>query len=324
MIAMLLTVERLLSRIERKRELFAIDPYYRDAVADVVDVWGSLEAAVTDLYRCVPVVFRADAVVAGRLPQLVEILRGYGLTPVDAEIFRFDRRTTREVWRYQLNIATRDRLDVMDMIMPAADSLYVLFRHHAASSPVPSTVELNGIRGPSRPESRRANELRSLAGPAQESVLTYVHMADEPADVLRELSVLFDRGTRLRMLSGLRAGTSSERLEPALRLLAGQADPNTLDYGRALDRLDTLCANAGHGGMADAVRVRVDVIRRGGGRDWRGLLAAVAAVGLSWSHWDQVTVAARLSARHHNQEPAIPDLDAGLWTCSAACTGEEQ
>ncbi|MEU1470982.1 hypothetical protein ABZ434_22465 [Streptomyces sp. NPDC005761] len=310
-----------LSRVDRKREIYAGDPYYRDAWDDVSAVLGTGPAVADALHAVAPLVLRPDAVAARGGAGLLTAVRDAGFVPVAWSTFRFDRHTTREVWRYQLNIATRERIDVMDLIMPAGESLYVLLRDTRKTG-IPATTRLSGLKGPSRPEDRETHHLRRIAGAAQASVLTYVHVSDEPADIVRELGIFFDRPERTRLLGALDARQDvTDQVLAVLAEIEQRTEACDLSWKSALERLSRLLADRPDGTELNSMLERV---RSGRSRDWRSLLDQADRLGLKWRHWDRVAVAAELSARHLEVEPVIPDVGRSAWTADEPACPEDR
>ncbi|MEU4062668.1 hypothetical protein AB0F25_09575 [Streptomyces wedmorensis] len=304
------TVPERLSRVALKRELYAGDPYYRDAWDDLRAMRGVGPDTLDVLHRATPLVLRPDALAARGGTALLAAARAAGFVPVAWETFAFDRHTTRELWRYQLNIATRERIDVMDMVMPKGKSLYVLLRDERPSA-VPASTRLSTLKGPSRPEDREPHHLRYLAGPAQASVLTYVHVSDEPADLVRELGIFFDRPQRRELITAL-DGTAdvTDEVLAALRDVEAGADAADLLFEPALARLSGRL-----GGRADTAELATLLRRIGSGdsRDWQAVLALADHLGIELPHWDRVAIAAELSARHLDADPVIPDVGRSSW-----------
>src|SRR5687767_6770495 len=108
-----------------KRNLFAIDPFFREAWEDVLQFWSSTDA-IYKLHQIASIVYRPDAIVTRGVERAMRATSELGFTPVACNEFRFDRLSIRECWRYQLNAATFDRIEVMDLIMPTTISLYVV------------------------------------------------------------------------------------------------------------------------------------------------------------------------------------------------------
>ena len=81
----------------------------------------------------------------------------------------------------------------MDMILTGFTSLYVLFYKESSKEAVSATNELSRYKGPSLPKERKIGQSRYSAESAQVSVLTYIHVSDEPSDIIREIGAFFDR-----------------------------------------------------------------------------------------------------------------------------------
>lgn len=313
------TVPEELSRVERKREIFAGDPYFRDAWDDFREACGTGQAQTEQLFRVAPLVLRPDAIATRGGTRLLEAVAAQGFVPVACETFRFNRHTTREVWRYQLNIATRERIDVMDMIMPAAESLYVLL-HDATDSPVPATTRLSSLKGPSRPEDRQASHLRHIAGPAQASVLTYLHVSDEPADIVRELGIFFDSSQRNRLLGRLCSTEDATGAVLAeLATIESRTQPSDLCWRPALARLRQALdqASTANRAQTEVLSGLIDQVLAGRSKEWQALLAQADGLNLDWDYWDRVAVAAELSARHLDAMPVLPDVGRTSWVMGA-------
>ncbi|MBN9795610.1 hypothetical protein DMP17_44650 [Pseudonocardia sp. TMWB2A] len=303
-----------LTRSPSKIRTFSLDPYYRDAVDDVVHAFGSIESAVPVLHELSPLVLRPDIIATRGGGRLLARLDEMGYVPVAGRPLEFTRHLVREIWRYQLNIATRQRIDVMDMVMLGAIGLYVLLRRRPPGTDVPATVMVSRLKGPSAPERRRPEHLRALAGPGQESVLTYIHVSDEPADIVRELGVFFDRRERLRLLAAARAGANDPTdVFAQLAQLEDDTTSATFDVSEALDELVRLVEARGRSAVGDETLALAQAVRTGRSRDWPALLGLVDRLGVPWPRWHRVAVAAHASDRHLDARPAVEDLDDGAW-----------
>ncbi|MFJ3825455.1 nucleoside-diphosphate kinase [Streptomyces nodosus] len=300
-----------LSREGRKRETYAVDPYYRDAWDDLADLLGTERTVADQLHRVAPMVLKPDAVAVRGGARLLTAVRAAGFVPVAWRKVRFDRHTSRELWRYQLNVATRERIDLMDMIMPIGESLYILLRD-TTESEIPATARLSDMKGPTRPEDREAYHLRRIAGGAQASALTYIHVADEPADILRELGVFFERSERKRLLAALDSRRDvTQQVLAALTEVEACTEASDLFWKPALDRLDAQLSS--HPNSAE-LAVLLQQVRSGRSKDWQSLLALADRFGMQWSRWDRISVAAQLGARHLAAEPVIPDVSRSAWS----------
>lgn len=260
-----------LTVLERKRELFAIDNYFREA-------WWDLASVQRLLHRLAVVVFKPDAVVGRRIAPCLRLLHDHGYTILGACSFRYTRHLIRETWRYQFNIASRDRIAVVDRLLTSTPSLLVVIGDRGAGE-LPASVRLGALKGPSEPSLRRAGEIRYELG-VLTTLFNFIHTSDEPLDVVREIGVALDPLDRQTLAAniGAWADASASTLKLAGRLEARHA-AHDLDRDRSLERLSR---------HADRdVRDGVQRVRDGDPDAWRTIFDAVPRV----AEWDALSVA---------------------------------
>lgn len=304
-----------LTRSSRKRDLFGGDPYFRDAWDDIVGLWPDSRERVARLHRTALVVFRPDAIVSRRIELALDMISAKGLTPVAVTTFKYDRMKVREGWRYQLNIATRDRIDVMDMVLTRAPSMLVLYRQELPDMRLPTTVWLSGMKGPSLPASRAPGQLRFVLGKAQVSVLTFVHISDEPADVVRELGVFLPHAARQRALRSLDAARDvTTELCAVLNKLYASTAAHDLLMTNAIKKIRETIGTSPHRKPHDPLADHLSAIEAGNSLDWRGLLKILKDRRIKLDRWDEVAIAAELCQRHFpGMLPVIPDIGSDAW-----------
>jgi hypothetical protein len=122
---------------------------------------------------------------------------------------RIDRVLAHELWRYQWDGASLDRIELACEALEVGTSLYTVWK--APEDPVPLAVRFCRMKGSRHPERRRRNDLRTILG-APDRMLTAVHVPDEPADVVRELAVLVPAADRDRVLRGCLGPQETSRL----------------------------------------------------------------------------------------------------------------
>jgi hypothetical protein len=127
------------------------------------------------------------------------------------------------------------RLFILNLLMSMGPSLYIVFHDETVRSTAPATVHLRHFKGPAVVSKRRRFHLRRLAGPTVASLLSYIHVSDDPADLVREMAILFGSDARRTILEEIEQQV--DRTSEALRLIAGlerQAPRHALDpAGRA-------------------------------------------------------------------------------------------
>lgn len=285
----------------RKHAAFAEDPYLRDALDDLRRIHPARLHRL--LHHTVPVLFRPDAMVTGHYRHIWSLLQREGLQAVHAVPFRYGRPLVRECWRYQLNIATRQRIDVMDMVLTDQPAAYVLFRRPHSQAAEALCTRISRLKGPSDPARRQPGQLRHSDSAAQASVLTFLHVPDEPLDLLRELGAFFARPDRLAIV---RAVSRPERTQQALALLdsvAAQYEPHDLRPATAWRNL-LRCARAdAREGLASLQQQwQADPA------SWQRILPRVRALHPAAQRWDLVAIAASSATTHFaGGVPLVPD-----------------
>ncbi|MFL6161962.1 MAG: nucleoside-diphosphate kinase [Jatrophihabitantaceae bacterium] len=181
-----------------KARLFSVDTYF-------VEAWQQLTELTPDplefAHRHGIVVLKPDACAGRRGSAIINWLAEHGFEAAYCARLRFDRHSLRALWRYQWNMATPQRRALQEQVMTSFDSLVVIVRR-ARPIRVPTTVYLTDLKGPSLPADRKPEHLRTVLK-STNAILNFVHTADEPADVIRELGIYFDTAQRSACLRTL-------------------------------------------------------------------------------------------------------------------------
>lgn len=218
MVVSVVTLETCLTPNEIKARVFARDPYYAVALEEARQCWTAAPALQRLLWNTASLILRPDAIAGGQGANILPVLRELGFIPVAAAAVRLSLYQTRELWRYQANVSTLERLRLLDLIMTSGHSLCVLFHDVTRRVSAPATVHLTYLKGTAIVKNRRKCHLRTLAGPKVANILSYVHVSDDPADVLREIALLFPGRRWLELLKA--AAEALDRTEEVRSLLA--------------------------------------------------------------------------------------------------------
>ena len=190
-----------LSRNPEKLTAYADDVYFLEAWEDIKASLKSQRGSTEySLRHLASLVIKPEAIVAHKAVELVELVNSAGFMPIAFRRFRFNRHTVRELWRYQLNIASDHRLRLIDRLLPSTDSFYVILADTQESLVVPASVRLSDLKGPTQPESRQPHHLRARLKAPAAMLLNFAHTADEPADLVREMGILFSKPERIELL----------------------------------------------------------------------------------------------------------------------------
>ncbi|WP_037357956.1 nucleoside-diphosphate kinase [Amycolatopsis orientalis] len=301
---------RQLSVVPEKREVFGCDLYFREGWADMLAVFGSAAAEV--LGGLAMLVVKPDAVAGRRLGAILEYLADNGFLPVATTRFGYTRHSMREVWRYDWHIYPVDRLQLCTFWYLTNDVLLFLARDVRPVAGLPATVRLGDLKGVGDPAGRRPHHLRTKLNPPNR-ILNFVHVGDEPADIVRELTIFLDRSERLRFLEDLRAHLGEDRTALAraeIAALEAECPAHDLDLRATLSRLVPLAGEA----AVDRLRAVLD----GGDRIGWDDLAELVPFGEA-DRWD-VIVTASFVVRDERPVPhaLLPPVSVEAWIEQAA------
>ena len=269
-----------LTRMAVKATAYQADTYYREAAADAERRLGA--DAVPLLRRAALLMIKPDGRAAGVSRTVLDWLAGRGFTVVYACEVDFTRHIWNDLWRYQLNSATVDRLLVNELVLAGPASLLVL--RDTTDAPLPATVRLAGEKGSADLSQQRAGTLRSLLRQPSR-MLSYIHVADEPADLVRELGLLMPRSGRRRLWQAIADPEVDPGVADAVDGLvrAAATEPYDFDLASCRARVDTTLDRVGSAAAARAWLAAADA---GTPPPWPELMAALEAAGISLARWD--------------------------------------
>jgi hypothetical protein len=282
-----------LTRMPTKAHLYQHETHFREALGDVAEVLG--DAAPEVLWRSALLMVKPDGIATAKLAAVHGFLAEHDLTVIAVQPFEFDRVLGRELWRFQLTLATLDRLAVNDLVLRAGPALVLLLRSDDGHD-LPATVRLSSLKGKPDLSEQVPGTLRHVIQQPNR-LCSMIHCADEPADLIRELGLLFDGSVRRRLLRRLAAGVLAEedrqRLDDALRRDAQGGV--VLDRNGALNRLAQAVTLAGQdpakARLADMVLPFIEQMRNGQPVPWRALSRQIDDLNIEIDQWDLVIVA---------------------------------
>jgi hypothetical protein len=280
-----------LSRDEAKRERYADDLYFCEG-------WQTFQAACAGrpaeamLSRLTFLLVKPEAIAGRRVRPVLEFLQEHGYRVLGTWPLRMGRHQVRGLWGYQLNAVPVAHVRALEMLAGAGE-LFLAGLGHQPGAGGTSAAELLAER-----KSSPGDGLRERLGcPAL--MINFVHAPDEPADVLRELAVLFDARAQRRIMTTMlaAAGWPEARFAataPAAAALMTSRYPDCpahdLDVPATLRRL-RLGARAG-AGLPAVTRAAIEAGRVAPEDALEVVASLEAATGLP--RWDRVVAAAYL------------------------------
>ncbi|MFB7763640.1 hypothetical protein [Streptomyces xiamenensis] len=174
-----------------KDEVMAADLFAREGWAALASRLGP-GGAHDFAHRVALLWVRPDAFAAGGARPVIAAAGDHGLRVLAARPVRVDRAAVRALWAYMCRWATVERLWLLDAVAALGPGLLLLCADdRPVAGPEPAAVRMTAAKGSNDPRRRAGGRSLRDAGGALNRVLTMVHTADEPADVVRELAVFF-------------------------------------------------------------------------------------------------------------------------------------
>ncbi|GAA1796031.1 nucleoside-diphosphate kinase [Planosporangium flavigriseum] len=298
--------ERALCAVHHKYEAFMAEAYLRQGLRDIRDVLG--DAGSPLMQRVAMIIIKPEAVVGGRAVPIIEFLESHAFVPILFRRVQLTRNLINTIWRYQWNVATLDRLDLAESLYCAGEGVLVICRDDLFDNETPAPVRLRKLKGPAQPELRTPGHLRTAIA-APNRTMSMVHACDEPVDLIRETSILFERVDRRQLYSEIGAGyrgTKSSELLKAIQEMASLGEANDLSYESSLLRLRDLVAPASFNRL-------IEMIDPSGpkGRHWRPswieIEELVRTTAPALSVWDRMVIGATLI--EHDEPGSVCTID---------------
>lgn len=200
-----------------KHRVYARDPAYVGSAAMFRERWTADSDLADTLWNYATMLLRPDAIAGRRSAAVFPMLREHNIYPVAVRPVNVTPAKTEDMWKYQFNVATPERRLLLKRIFAAGTAVYVVLRDDNPRELAPATVNVTYLKGTAIVKNRRRWHLRTVAGPHIANLLSYVHVSDDPIDLVREMAVLFDAPQRHALLSEIDA--AEDRTAEAIALI---------------------------------------------------------------------------------------------------------
>lgn len=294
---------RYLTSQQNKFEVYSREAGFADAWSHACDQLG--EHTIELLQRGAVALLRPDALRTGRVNVALDYIETLGLVTVLLLPVRISPWTVDYLWQYQWCAASADRVAMVRTMLTSWESVLAVFRSNDRARELPASVELSAVKGSGHPHERHGHELRSVLG-SPNRVLTFVHVADEPIDIVREIGLLLDREQGDKALASLLA--VRDQAPRSLRLPDVPA-PDRIDADATLEGVIALV-----GEHEERLLRLLTSARQGASLSWTRLRAELRDADVDVPLWDQIVLAAAFG---RNDDPpteaVIPDSGRRGW-----------
>lgn len=231
-----------LSVVPEKRDAFSKDLYFRDCWMDVARTFGVCTMGL--LHSIAVLTIKPDAVVGRRMARILEFVMGHRFLPIAVASLHLTRHSMRELWRYDWHVYPVDRLAFSTLWYTSTEIPVIVLQDLQPQGSIPASVRLSELKGSAAPENRTDGDLRTLLNPPNR-MLNFVHVAEEPIDVVRELGIFFDRTNRGALLTEIKDNVGVDRHRDVLDEIARIEvcyPKHDLDFSLSLKRLEESAA----------------------------------------------------------------------------------
>lgn len=191
---------RFLTIFGSKKRYFNTETYFRESWFDGYSIAG--DQLLNKLVRTAVVIFKPEVFATDKTKSIVKLIEKYDFKFKSAYITKFNKFKIREVWRYQYSEATIDRMELVDNLYCLGDALFMFFEDTSSHLDMPTSARLHRLKGASEERLRSKDSLRSIIK-IPNGVIRFFHISDEPADIIREIGIMFNREERLKIYKDL-------------------------------------------------------------------------------------------------------------------------
>jgi len=286
----------------KKRENFPKDLYFREAWADMLEIFaGNTIKRLTSLAL---LNMKPDAVVGRRMNAILRFVEDQGFRLLAIAPIQFTRHSMRALWQYDWETYPVDRLEFSTFWYTSTEVLVFLLEDLSATAALPAAVRLSRQKGHASAEKRSATQLRTILFPPNQ-VFNFVHAADEPMDVIRELGIFFERPQRRAILASIANNTSQHSYEchKHIACLEARYPQHDLNLLSSLDRLEKSLPD-----KVMSIRRLRELSKTAGKLTWNELCSIIDPETDNLDRWDFICVASNIIPLQREEGDLAPQF----------------
>lgn len=215
---------------------FCQDSYFRDSLYYISEASGS-NKIIEVMSRYSFLILKPDAISARKAEVIINDIRSRGFDIVFCEKIMFNKFSVREIWKYELNTATIDRIRLFDIFLSSGDSLFIFLYFNGINDEFNDASKiLTKAKGNSISNIRKTDSIRYKAN-AKDGILTFIHTPDTTLDLIREIGIILDVKSIFKIF-GKRDLISSFDLNQLINFLYRNTNEHKLDYIYSHEKLN--------------------------------------------------------------------------------------
>jgi nucleoside diphosphate kinase len=275
--------------------------YYK-ADNDFLEGWASLTNlerqglfSLERLWTLGSVLFKADTMLRGNGLRGISFLEEHGFQIRAVRAVSFSGERVDHLWRYSLGRLSNERVELLKRLQAISPSLYLIVEAAGNGSRLPCSLRVTELKGQVALDQRDERTIRYAMGEPQSAFFNFVHTADEPSDLVRELGLLFDRTERNRLIQEAVSGSKPDA-EGVYKALMARCSHSRLDFSGSIQKLRERVGSANvlsDGERAD-LSAAANRLRHTGYGSWLRLRHRLLTRGVRIDEIDEIIIAANL------------------------------
>lgn len=177
-----------LSNNKNKENLFKEDQYFNYSLKIANKVLNSEKNDVLSNYALL--LIKPESFMFNKIDEILNLLIANEFQIIYYNIKQLTWLQCLELWKYQWPAASIERVFLSQTLMSYSESMVLILKNSKYNKSFLSTY-LSSLKGSANETERKSNNFRSVLKPINR-MLNYIHTSDEPADMIRELGILFD------------------------------------------------------------------------------------------------------------------------------------
>ncbi|OMQ20872.1 nucleoside-diphosphate kinase [Serratia oryzae] len=295
-----------LSIFGSKKNYFNTETYFRESWFDGYQEFST--DFTNKLTRLAVVVLKPEVFAARRARDVLMLIERHNFKLRVAYKVKYNRHKIRETWRYQYSEATIDRMSLVDHLYCLGDAMMVIFEDVSPEITMPASARLHKLKGASEERLRTAESLRSIVK-IPNGVVRFFHIPDEPADIVREFGILFDRQNRFNIYQDIKSSLVHDYsfIDEMISTLESQHTEHDFCLAKSWDNI---LSNI-HGYKEDKIELILDLKNKVDAREevgWEDIYKLLSSC--NCNIYDIITIASHVIKQDVDDEFHLIDGDA--------------
>lgn len=304
-----------LSCFPEKLNCYAADDYFLRGWATLTELDRRGTFALERLWTLGSVLFKADTVLRGNGLRGIRFLQQHGFEIRAVREVAFPDQRVEQFWHYSLGRLSRERVELLKHLQRKSSSLYLIVESGGVGDRLPCSLRVTELKGQVELARRHTGCLRCAMGDPQSAFFNFVHTADEPCDLVREIGLLFDEAQRRDLILDA-VSDSNPDAEGLYRELMTRGPHSDLDFSQAVGRVSRQVRSAE--GLSNTERddflAAANRLHQTGYTSWLRLRQSVLGRGIQVDDTDDMVIAAGLVVmKQKTITQRFPSCEARHW-----------